>query len=249
MLSIIYLEESYEDIADFQIYSSIIRDIEWMKDIILDRQKLYEQFFSTVKEEPQRYNIVKIPNHVITDDKNRYKDILKKLDFLRRGYLRMKVDRLSEYLDSYLTTKIGNFKSYDTCNDDSLTFVHIRHPEYILDYFFMHPRYINNWNTFVESGNNLLDELLYMAHAINNLIDELRFDLSKFHPDFEKTCKYTKNYYKLLEEITLNKEEALLLNEHLLEEELEKKWMETDIKEYYNNKEFYDNFQKLNSMV
>jgi len=40
-----------------------------------------------------------------------------------------------------------------------------------------------------------------------------------------------------------------IINDYKREEELERKWMEADIAEYYKNKEMYDNFQKINSMV
>jgi hypothetical protein len=246
LISILYDEEKYEDIVDFYIFKTIIRDVEWLQGKIKEIHNDYNEYYENQNSEKPFGSIKKMPNLVNTDDKNQYKQVLERLHFLTKIYFLINQENLSDYLDPYLRNKIGGFKEYDT---ETFIYVYIQKPIFILDYFFLHPHLIINWERFIGIGEELLDEYSYMAYSINNLVDELKYDLSQYHPDFEKTIKYTQDYYELLKSITFDEDELEIMKQFELEDEIDRKMMDANIKEYYDNREMYDNFQKLHEIV
>lgn len=198
LVSVLYDVENYDKIENFQIFQEIIKDIEWLQETAVEKQRLYKEYNeSHQNENTSPWNLTKMPNFIETDEKIRYKKILQKLDFLRNIYFKVDIENLSKYLDAYLRTKIGGFKKYDTT---TFMYVHMKKPQYALDNLILHPRLVIRWDTFMEFITELLDEFSYMAYSLHNLTSELLYDISRQRPDFEKRVQYTVEYYNLLEE-------------------------------------------------
>jgi len=164
IMSILYDKDNYESIENFYIFKTIIHDIEWMQEKMKELHNTYNKYYESQKEISKDRNMLsfiqKIPNLVANDDKKQYKEILERLGFLTKIYLLINKENLEEYMDSCLRNKIDGFKSYDT---KSFMYIHIQKPRFILDYFFLHPNLISNWDNYVAMGEELLNEFSYMA--------------------------------------------------------------------------------------
>jgi hypothetical protein len=164
---------------------NIINDFFWIKnevEYILNKQKL---------------GILKYNYSFLNNNYNslRYKEIVKNIKIITNIYFLFNEDILNNHLSNqksdiqnyqtinpYLRTKLSSVKKY---YDEDLIF--LKHPEFLLDTYFYHTRFIYYWNDDQCKDkriiiNNYIDELINISYTVFNIFDELDFD-----------CKYYSN--------------------------------------------------------
>ena len=183
-----------ELLAKMEIPDDLVADLEWIKEDIENTRKIYDIPINSVGG----FNILsKLYSrtflHINTNEKNRYKLILKKIQNMVTLYYELNEETIGKYCnDSYLRNRLKSFE--ETKVEDKVL---IRKPFYTLDNFFLHPHAITSWDIQIEFANEYIDIWIGMAHSIYNWRDEIQFDLSTFPPDFEKSTRYALHLYTL----------------------------------------------------
>jgi len=173
------------------VYNGLLEDLEWVKSEIANTRLIYD--IPDKVKTGRGFNI--LSNYysinrlcVNTYDKDRYKQILKRLkEFIVDYYsLTSKDDPVNQYCcDAYLRNKLNTFVETKIDNDALLI-----NPAFTLDNFFLHPHIIMNWSFQVKLVDELIDKWSSMYYSIKNWRDEIEFDLSSYPKDFEKYAQY-----------------------------------------------------------
>jgi hypothetical protein len=179
-----------------EIPENIIDHLEWIKEEIVNIKSIYNApldsglnikgGFSILSK---LYSRIHITN---TIEKDRYRIIMNNLKQLLNVYYSIKREQFYPYcVDSYLRNKFESF-----IENRIEAGVLIMNPNFTLDNFFFHPYVIMDWDSQMNTVNKLLDDWISMAYSILNWRDEIIFDLSTFHRDFEKKTYYALHLYE-----------------------------------------------------
>lgn len=72
--------------------------------------------------------------------------------------------------------------------------IHLYAPETLLDACFFHCHQERNWDSYVFQVINLIECYEYIFYCVITKIDEYKFDVNTYPPDFELTNRYRMNY-------------------------------------------------------
>jgi len=72
--------------------------------------------------------------------------------------------------------------------------IHLYAPETLLDVFFYHYHQVRHWETYMVQLINLCEYYEYIFHCVITRIDEYKFDVNTYPPDFELTNRYRITY-------------------------------------------------------
>ena len=72
--------------------------------------------------------------------------------------------------------------------------IHLYAPETLLDLCFFHCYKARNWETYIFQLINLCEYYEYIFYCVINRIDEYKFDINTYPPDFELTNRYRITY-------------------------------------------------------
>jgi len=72
--------------------------------------------------------------------------------------------------------------------------IHLYAPETILDVFFFHYHQVRHWETYMVQLINLCEYYEYIFYCVITKIDEYKFDVNTYPPEFELTNRYRINY-------------------------------------------------------
>jgi len=96
---------------------------------------------------------------------------------------------------------------YSSIRENVNTSIHLLHPDFILDKYFLHcskisQRDVNEWNEFYKSITSIF-------YTVKNYIDELKFDVSSYPKDAEKELQLK---LRILETITMQEQKKMDLS-------------------------------------
>ncbi len=72
--------------------------------------------------------------------------------------------------------------------------IHLYAPETLLDVFFFHYHQVGHWETYMIHLINMSEYYEYIFYCVMTRIDEYKFDVNTYPPDFELTNRYRMNY-------------------------------------------------------
>ena len=72
--------------------------------------------------------------------------------------------------------------------------IHLYAPETLLDMCFFHCHEHRNWKTYIFQVIDMIEYYEYIFYCVINKIDEYKFDVNTYSPDFELTNWYKINY-------------------------------------------------------
>jgi len=72
--------------------------------------------------------------------------------------------------------------------------IHLYAPETLLDVFFFHHHQVRHWETYMVQLINLIEYYEYIFYCVITKMDEYKFDVNTYPPDFELTNRYRINY-------------------------------------------------------
>lgn len=72
--------------------------------------------------------------------------------------------------------------------------IHLYAPETLLDVFFFHYHQVSHWETYMVQLINLIEYYEYIFYCVITRIDEYKFDVNTYPPDFENVNRYRINY-------------------------------------------------------
>jgi len=169
----------------FEGYSSVLNDLDWLKESVEKKNELYPPltvFEKLITSRP-------LPR-VSPVDRKKYKDIIENVLALVETYYDI-CESFSEEnnFDAYLRNRLLSIKE----NQVEKTIL-IEKPHFVLDNIFLHPYSIPSWNKYLEIAGELLENLTNIAYIVNNLRDEVHYDLSNIPSNFEKRVQYSIEY-------------------------------------------------------
>lgn len=170
---------------------SIIRDIEWLKREAEEQRKTYDITVDTVENLHKTIRARRFTTAQSSETKDRaaaYKSILKKMHILIRAYYDLQETTIT--IDSsYFRNRMDSIR-----NNKMESTALMLHPEFFLDNVFLHPYSLVNWSSYLDTTNELLDNIVYMAYIVLNLSDELTYDLENYPDNFDKMLEYSVSY-------------------------------------------------------
>jgi hypothetical protein len=170
-------------------FNNIIKDIEWLKYEISNRQSIYDIPVDTI--EKFRKVVVTRPILSVQNDYEtiRYKRIVENLKDLVKMYYELDNKILVNYSDSYLRNRLLSINE----TREEITAI-LQNPKFVLDNIFLHPYSITQWGKYIEIANKMLYKITEIAYTISNLNDEIKYDISTFPDNFENKIKYSIHY-------------------------------------------------------
>jgi hypothetical protein len=72
--------------------------------------------------------------------------------------------------------------------------IHLYAPETLLDTCFYHCHEHHNWETYIFQVIDMIEYYEYIFYCVMTKIDEYKFDVNTYPPDFELTNRYKMNY-------------------------------------------------------
>ena len=191
---LIEYKNKQELLSKMEISDDLLADLEWIKEDIESTRKKYDAPVNAVGG----FNILsklyaRSFININTFEKDHYKMIIKRIQEMITTYYELNEENIGKYCnDPYLRNRLKSFE--ETRIEETIM---IRKPCYTLDNFFLHSHAITSWDIQIGFAYEMIDIWTGMAQSIYNWRDEIKFDLSTFPPDFEKSSRYALHLYSI----------------------------------------------------
>lgn len=166
----------------FEGSGSIINDLDWLKQSVENKKGLYPPLTTFEKLIMSRT----LPTISLVE-RNKYKNIINNVLIMIDAYYEICEGFVADdRLGAYLKNRILSIKE----NQVEKTIL-VEKPQFVLDNIFLHPYSISSWNKYLDIADELLENFTNVAYIMNNLREEVSYDLSQVPPDFEKRVAYS----------------------------------------------------------